>query len=83
MSSEGEIWREHRKTMKEKRKVSAHQALLKLQKAGIKFQAMKGDGHYRVGEYDFWPSSEKFYSQKTKIRGRWVENLIKIYEQKT
>ena len=78
MSREGEIWREYKKTTKERKKVYAYQALLKLERAGLKVVKLKGDGQYRVGDFDFYPTSEKFCNQKTKQRGKGVENLIKI-----
>ena len=33
--------------------------------------------HYRVGRFDYWPSTGLFWCGKTKEKGRGVFNLIK------
>lgn len=33
--------------------------------------------HYRIGDYDFWPTTGKYLNRKTNDKGRGVLNLIK------
>ena len=46
---------------------------------GIEFVVLSEEcKHLRVGAFDFWPSTGKFYNQKTKHKGRGVFNLMKL-----
>lgn len=46
-----------------------------LRENDIKFTILSME-HYRVGEFDFWPTTGLFIHRKTKQRGRGVRNLI-------
>lgn len=78
MSEESRIWEEHREERK-KRRWSNHDNSLKLLKdRGIEFKELnKAVSHYRVRDFDFWPTTGKFYNQKTGQKGRGIFNLIK------
>ncbi|CAB4149906.1 hypothetical protein UFOVP558_47 [uncultured Caudovirales phage] len=81
MSELGETfaaWREHKK---EKKKSNLHKSLFILDQAGIPYR-MLSDTHYRVGEWDFWPSTGLFINTRTKKRARGVFNLIKKFNNK-
>lgn len=36
----------------------------------------EGNGHYRVGTFDFWPRTGKYRQKDTKVNGRGVRNLV-------
>lgn len=71
-------WREQKKESQKKRARNHQQSLGILKKNGIYFEVLNESGaHYRVGEFDFWPTTGKFINRKTKKDGRGVFNLIK------
>lgn len=39
-------------------------------------------GHYRIGDFDFWPSTGKYMERSTKKTGRGVFNILKKLEIK-
>jgi len=77
MSEEGEIWREYRKNNRDKKIGNIKKSLTLLKEKGIFYKELRGNEHVRVGEYDFWASTGKFYNQKTGEKGRGVFNLLK------
>lgn len=77
-TTEGTIWDEHKKERAEKKRQNVISSLALLDHKGIEYKTLsEGTRHYRVGDWDFWPSTGKFYNQKTKEKGRGVRNLIK------
>jgi len=79
MSEDSEMWEEIHKENKKRKKENQKNSLKILQEKGITWQLLNDDTcHYRVGEFDYWPTTGKFYNQKTKQKGRGVFNLIKI-----
>jgi len=78
MSEDGEMWQAIKEERRKKRWSNLEQSLKALQRVGISYQVLNADiGHYRIGDYDFWPSTGKFINRKTKYTGRGVFNLIK------
>ena len=82
MSEEGYFWREVKEQGKIKRWSNQEQSIKILEKAGIEFECLNAAvAHYRViGKNDifnFWPTTGKYYSQKSGVKGRGVFNLIK------
>ena len=78
MSEEGEIWAEVRKERTAKRWDNVKQSIALLKEKGIQFVCMdKGQAHYRVGDYDFWATTGKWFHRPTKEYGRGVFKLIK------
>ncbi len=76
MSDIGEIF-SFLKEENKKKKVLNHKNSIKiLEGKGIYFTKLS-EYHYRVGEYDFWPSTGKFLNRKTGTTGRGVFNLLK------
>ena len=76
-STEGEIWREYRAERQRKKANNEHFSIELLRSKGIKIiELSRLNCHYRVGEFDFWPTTGKFYCQKTGQKGRGVKNLI-------
>lgn len=65
-------WDEHKKAKKAANHVNSIDIL---KKEGVEFKQLNPD-HYRVGPYDYWPSTGLFIHLKTKKRGRGVFNLI-------
>lgn len=77
MGDEGEIWNEYRKERREKKRDNEEKSLALLREIGIPYRVLnESTSHYRVGGYDYWPTTGKFYNQKTKEVGRGVKNLI-------
>jgi hypothetical protein len=70
----------------EKLKEYNRQKKLENEKKSIKILKDKGfeikilneyTSHYRIKDFDFWPTTGKFYNQSTGEKGRGVFNLIK------
>lgn len=74
---DSEMWEEHRKERQQKKQRNREQSLNILRKNGVYFQCLSDiSGHYRVGEFDFWPSTGKYIERSTKKHGRGVFNLL-------
>ena len=79
---EGEIWEKIKEDSKKKRWSNKEKSLAILKEKGIKvLELNKEQAHYRIEGFDFWPTTGKFYNQKTKQKGRGVFNLIKIIKK--
>ena len=76
MSELGEIFGEWKKEKQEKKRSNATGSLAILDENKITYKRLSLD-HFRVGEFDFWPSTGLFIHLKTKWRGRGVFNLIR------
>ena len=77
MSDDGNMWEAIHEEKKKKRLNNQIQSLKILEKEGIKVKRFS-DWHYKVGDYDFWPTTGKFINRVTKEGGRGVFNLLKI-----
>lgn len=78
---ENEDWEQHKKDRRKKRWQNNDQSMRLLENSGIDYEILNASlGHYRVGDFDFWATTGKFYNQKTKEKGRGVFNLIKKIE---
>jgi len=77
MGDEGEIWNKYRELNRQKKLNNTDKSLKLLKEKGFTYKILDGLTHIRVGGYDFWSSTGKFYNQKTKVKGRGVFNLIK------
>lgn len=76
---EGDFWRKFKKDSQEKRWSNNENSLKLLQEKGIKYQTLDSTiGHYRIGDFDFWATTGKFYNRKLKKAGRGVFNLIRL-----
>lgn len=80
MGDMGEFWKDVgpalKKDSQEKRANNLMQSLSALQQNGIEFNQLSPT-HFRVGDFDYWPSTGLFINRKTQRRGRGVFNLIK------
>lgn len=61
---------------KKKKIQNQEQSIILLEEKGIEYKQLSPT-HFRVGLYDFWPSTGRFIHMKTKERGRGVFNLIR------
>lgn len=78
MSEEAEMWAALKQESKLKKLNNREKSVSLLSSGKVDFKLLDDStGHYRVGEFDFWPSTGKFYNQKTGERGRGVFNLLK------
>ncbi len=75
MSDIGEIFSEMREIGKERRRHNLSSSIQILKERGIEFITLS-DIHLRIGDYDFWPSTGKFWNRKTNKYGRGVFNLL-------
>lgn len=73
---EGEFWRAVKEESRKKKQGNLHNSIAILDSRGIAYQQFS-PVHFRVGDYDYWPSTGKFWNQKTGEKGRGVFNLIK------
>lgn len=77
-SDDSEMWAERKQQSKVKKLKNIIGSLYILEERKIEYKILNESlGHYRVIDFDFWPSTGKFYNQKTKEKGRGVFNLIK------
>lgn len=75
---ESEYWRQYKEERAEKKKQNTENSLRILKDKGYTVKTLnEHTRHYRVGEFDYWPSTGKFYNQKTGEKGRGVFKLIK------
>ena len=81
--SDSEMWADYKEDRKAKRKWNGESSTKILRENGIAYQVMnEGNFHYRIGDWDFWASTGKFWNLKTNEKGRGVFNLInKLNEQ--
>lgn len=72
------MWTAHREESKKKRWENRDKSIAILKQKGIEVRLIhEGTGHYKIGSWNFWPTTGKFYNEKTKVKGRGVFNLIK------
>lgn len=79
--SDGDMWRSVREDSQIKRKSNSEKSLVILHDhclpKGIDVKKFS-ESHYRVLEWDYWPSTGKFKSLVTGKEGRGIFNLIKL-----
>ncbi len=75
--SDSEMWEEYREIGKNKKLKNLKSSLKILDDRGIKYKTLNESVHYRIDDWDFWPTTGKFYNKKTGEKGRGVFNLIK------
>lgn len=84
MSDEGEIWNAYKEGRRLKRWKNKEQSLDVLRANSIIAVELNAScAHYRVAEYDFWPTTGKWRNQKTGDAGRGVLLLIAKIKGKT
>jgi len=76
MSELGETYAALREHNQEKRRYNLHSSIGILEKNEVPVEELSPT-HFRVGVYDFWPSTGLFINRKTGQRGRGVFNLLK------
>ncbi len=77
-TTEGEIWSAHREEGKKKRWSNRDNSLRILRDHKIVYKILdENTAHYKIGSWNFWPTTGKFYNEKTKEKGRGVFNLLK------
>ena len=75
-------WEKSREDSYKKRWGNNEKSLKILNDKGIVYKILNASlAHYRVGDFDFWATTGKFYNQKTKQKGRGVFNLIKLVKK--
>lgn len=76
MGDMAEIFQAMKEDRKEQKQNNLANAGRILETHGVKYRELT-EYHWRVGEWDFWPSTGKFIHTKMKARGHGVFNLIK------
>lgn len=74
---EVEFYAEMKQERKKKKLQNAKSSLSLLDARGIKYEKMKGNMHYKIGDWNFYPSTGVYFNQKTYIKGRGVFNLLR------
>lgn len=77
LNEDTEMYAAMRRESQERRASNREKSLAILRERGIEYKTFTQD-HYRVGEFDYWPSTGKFYNQRTKQKGRGVFNLLRV-----
>lgn len=88
MGEIGEYWRDMKEARREKRAEFEASVGMPTEKfyaqqvsdAGFKIVQLS-EHHYRVGDFDFWPSTGKFMNRKTKRLGRGVSRLLALLSE--
>lgn len=71
------MWGEIKKERQEKKWRNEKLSLDILRERRVEFEVLSEESaHYRVGQFDFWPTTGKFYNQRTGEGGRGVYNLL-------
>lgn len=71
----GETYRAWDEMKKQKRWENHENSLELLEKFKVEYVRLSTT-HYRIGEYDFWPTTGLFVHRKTQKRGRGVFRLL-------
>lgn len=69
-------WEQQRAQRAQKKQQNTTSALAKLRSSNVEFEEV--DGHYKIGEYDFWPESGVFVHRGAKTKGKGVDELINL-----
>ncbi len=73
------VWAHQKEVSKQKKKENREKSLAILRKRNIPFITLsEGAGHYRIGDYDFWPSTGKIYDRKKGKAYRGVFTLLEL-----
>lgn len=75
--SESEVWAEYHQERREKKMQNLHESMIILLKNKL-YPKRLSEYHYRIGKFDFWPSTGKFINRQTKKAGRGVFKLIDL-----
>lgn len=77
-----EDWGAYKEERRQKRWDNFENSIKLLDERGIEWNILnQSQGHIRVGDFDFWGTTGKYYNQKTGEKGRGVFNLIKLIKK--
>lgn len=80
--NEYQKYAEMREEGKARKKYNRENSIRILEEQRIDYKILsEGAGHYRIGEYDFWPSTGKFINRMDGKSGRGVFELIKLIKK--
>lgn len=74
---DAEYWEARKSWLNEKKSNNLNQSIQIIENKNIQYKKLS-DTHYRVADYDFYPTTGLFINITTKKRGRGVFNLIKL-----
>lgn len=75
-------WAEHKEERKAKKQDNKVKSLNILADLGIRWQKFS-EVHYRIGIFDFWPTTGKWWNRRTNEKGRGVFGLVKEIKKLT
>lgn len=76
MGDLGDYWREAKEEQKEYKWNHYDKVINTFNQEGIDFQNF-GNGHLRIGEYDFWATTGTFIHRSTGKKGKGLEVFLK------
>jgi len=78
MGDDAELWRKYKAKQKEEKWARYDMAVGLLKKTGINYKVVnQATPHFRMGDFDLWPTTGKFKNTKTGERGFGITNLIR------
>lgn len=80
MSELGDTFKAMREENQAKRASNLAHSVEALKACGINFKTLS-EHHFRIGEFDFWPSTGKWINTRTKRHGRGLVSLLSKIEQ--
>lgn len=75
MGDMADYYNDFRQFKKEKKQNNCLKSLEILDRHRIEYKKLS-DTHYRISDFDFWPSTGLFVDRKNAKRGRGVMNLL-------
>lgn len=75
MSDLGETFKAWREEKQKKRADNLVSSIKLMKNRGHEVEQLN-EYHFRIGDFDFWPSTGKYFNRKTKRFGRGVLNLL-------
>lgn len=69
------MWRAHREAIKERKIIRAIEWKIITDRSDCK---QLSDHHFRLGDWNIWPTTGKFHNQKTGQRGYRLQRFLKL-----
>ncbi|CAI6072870.1 hypothetical protein [Cohnella sp. JJ-181] len=77
MGDVGDYWRDAKEHQQRSKWEAYDRCREEIVSSGVPFTE-KANGHFIIGEFDFWATTGLYIHRKTKRRGRGVKNLLAL-----